>query len=42
MYVVPANFGGGDSKTGYAFVVDALTVAGQSVPLGATFPGVGG
>jgi hypothetical protein len=34
MYVVPANFGGGSSKTGYALRVDTLTVAGQLVTTG--------
>jgi hypothetical protein len=34
MYFVPANFGGGNSKTGYAFRVDATTVAGETVSTG--------
>lgn len=34
MYVVPANFGGGTSKTGYALRVDAVTVRGELVRAG--------
>lgn len=36
MYVSPINAGGGNSKTGYTFRVDALTVAGEQVPAGST------
>lgn len=35
MYVTPANFGGGNVKTSYAYFVGALTVSGLQVTTGA-------
>lgn len=35
MHVLPANFGGGTSKTGYALQLNVTTVAGETITTGA-------
>lgn len=42
MYVTPANFGGGTSKTGYALRLDVTTVAGEPIKIGAALVGAQG